>query len=842
MGSESQRETLAVMEWRKEIDKYSLSNETNKKDTNSHCPAADILRKRLHTAKSYNDIAFIVGEIRQTSQQLTSQLDTSVSKGQMNQQHTLKRIELLKSQISTALQPSRDIGTMLSDASFISSRISDKVNTIDVEHARVKEALRYVQNVIELKANVLGVQDAMDTRDWERAALCISKANSLPHNLVDGEFARAMVPTSELPDYPLETIAKASQSLGQLFYREFSSAAKIQDMEKVSRYFKLFPLIGQEKEGLDVYAKFICGIIITHSRTLIQDAHKSSSDYSTMFYGLALSRLFENIATIISQHTPIVEKHYGKGKMCPVIDRIQNEADSQGGLLLDTFWDERRIDKLVDDVKNYAFPYLVSSFMTASSRMLGSSSIIGGGGASRSGSPSVESNGGGGSSGGSVPRMSEDEGVDLKAVATLVNEISMMLNRWGLYKKFLSLRWVNPQEKTKPHDTTNVTTNGNTNIFHDPNIIAGQQQQHLTIPSVIGQSALTRKFTLKISPALTTLSTFVMRRSVEKAFQLDELPDLSLKYSEESPLISSVVDDIMYMLSTLCQQITATGDVPIIKDVFTNFRRILESDFVGMTQRKLRDGAPKSSQSVRATPPLRKGEKGVTLNPDEKKLRIFMIYLNNLSVASTYAEKILADLQIVEMLPFENDAEIISSMVKAWNVSFKSRCDEIINDGLQVVFSTVANSRLRVLTTQVFRDSNYMVSTNELDNEVNISSLFSYGWHNQMSEYASILSTTNYSRLINLLAISLSRILEKWVWSLEGKVNELGAISLDRDISRIIGIVSEGRYKLREKFVRVAQIVMITGFENTQEEEGIEWSLSEEERYRARKMRVDRVF
>jgi conserved oligomeric Golgi complex subunit 4 len=109
-----------------------------------------------------------------------------------------------------------------------------------------------------------------------------------------------------------------------------------------------------------------------------------------------------------------------------------------------------------------------------------------------------------------------------------------------------------------------------------------------------------------------------------------------------------------------------------------------------------------------------------------------------------------------------------------------------------------------------------------------------------MSEYSSILSTSNYNRLINLMAGSLSRNLEKWVWSLEDKVNELGAIALDRDISRIVGIVSEGRYKLREKFVRVAQIVMIIGFEDIQDEEGIEWSLNEEERDRARKIRVDR--
>lgn len=749
------------------------------------------LRSKLFSAETHQELVTCLGDIRQQTRQVSSQLDSVVLSGQATQDHCSKRIELLKTQLSTALKASRDLTSMLSSASFISSRISQKVSSIDAEHARIKQALQYVRDVIDLKSNVIGVQDAMDMRDWERAAHCISKANSLPHSLVDGQFARAMVPTTELPDCPAETLEKASQTLGQLFLREFSKATQVKDMENVTRYFKLFPLIGQESQGLEVYAKFICGIIITHSRTLMQDAHRTGAD-SAMFYGLAMSRLFENIATIVSQHSPIVEKHYGRGKMRPVIDKIQNEADSQGGLIIDTFWDERRIAKLVSDIKGYAFSYLVSSFTAVSSRMPASS------GGSRSGSPALEGH-----------RHSEDEGVDLKTTANLVNEMAMILNRWSLYKRFLALQW--------DEDAAKLPT--------------------LHTPPVIAESALTRKIEKEISPAIESMATFVFRRSVEKAFQLDELPDLTTNYSEENPLISSVVDDIMYMLSTLCKQILSSGDAAVIKTIFTNFRRILESDFVGIMQRKLRDEAPKLSQVLRApTPTHRKSEKN---QPEDTKLRIFLIYLNNLALAACYAEKIFAEFTIRENLPFGDDAQSIQTVVSTMSASFKSRCNEIVSDGLQVVFSTVANSRLRALTSQVLRDAEYMASPNEL-NEVNVSGIFSYGWHKLMNDYLKVLCPDNYNRLITVVAGSLSRILEKWVWSLEGKVNELGAIALDRDISRIIAVVSEGHYKLREKFVRVAQIVMIVGFEGVQDEEGIEWSLSEDERYRARKIRVDR--
>jgi hypothetical protein len=102
------------------------------------------------------------------------------------------------------------------------------------------------------------------------------------------------------------------------------------------------------------------------------------------------------------------------------------------------------------------------------------------------------------------------------------------------------------------------------------------------------------------------------------------------------------------------------------------------------------------------------------------------------------------------------------------------------------------------------------------------------------------MSPENYGRLLTIVTSSMTRIFEKWIWSLEGKVNDLGAIALDRDVSRIIGCLSEGHYRVREKFVRVAQIVMIAGLDDPEEEAAMDIVLSEEERVRARAMRVER--
>ncbi|ANB12421.1 Cog4p [Sugiyamaella lignohabitans] len=888
--------------------------------------SGDELWKELRQCGSEGELVEVLRRVKHASDEVSVELDEVVAGGRAAQNHSLKRLESLRGQLATALGSSRELGSSLAGASFVALRISSKVRSIDNEHSRVKQALKYVQDIQLLKSSILGIRDAMDTRDWERAANYASKARQLPKELINGQFAKLMIPTSEVPNYPQESLTEACDSLCQLFLREFDKATKIRDMDNVSRYFRLFPLIGEETQGLDVYGKFVCGIITTQSRQLIQSRPSDGS----MIYGFAMSRLFENIASIVEKHTPIVEKHYGTGRMARVVDSIQNVADSQGGLIIDTFWDEQRINKVVSEVKSYAYSYLVSSF-TSSGRMAG---------AARSGSPSLDAQ--------YQPRRSEDEGVDLKQVAGFVNEMSVMLNRWNLYCNFLAVRWDSfslidqapasvsasasasvsasasttastPASASTPTATptpsrssTHIITpgslipgtshNGSINTIPGSSssssgtVIPVSDEQTTTsstlhVPSVIVSSQLKKKVDTIVNPAMESLAVFVFRRSVEKAFQLEDLPDLTQKFTPEIPVVTSVVDDVMYILNTLTQQVLSTGQTDFIKTVISSFRRILESDFVGIIQRKLRDEAPKqqlatSTPARVATPLARKPTANMSMstssanpstssglgNPalgssttvapsfgipimEERKLRIFLIYLNTLSVTADYTNRILRSMDVEGQLHFDDDAQLVTDTLESLSTNFRARCNDLINDGVQVVFTTVINPRLRTICSAMFRDADYMLSPEETDTEDDytssshrsssrnhsISANFAYDWNSLMAGYAHTLSPDNYNKLIALVATSLSRTIEKWIWSLEGKVNELGAIRLDRDISKIIGILTDGRYKVRDKFVRVAQIVTIVGFDDIDDEQDdIDWILSDSDRQRARQIRVDR--
>lgn len=753
------------------------------------------------------------------------ELSKYTSQADLNNGHAAKRIDFLRAQLGSALSTSHELASLLQESGLVASRISGKIRAIDLEKSRVQQSLEYVEKVMLLKRSVLGAQSAMDARDWESAAKCIADARALPDSLVDGEFARAMVPTSELPDFPVETVKATSDSLNDLFLREFNKATAAKDMESVTRYFKLFPLIGHEKEGLDVYARFIRGFVTAHSRTILQ-SRPQTTEQLHMFYGNALSGLFETIASIVAQHAPIVEKHYGPGRMGRVCARVQDEADAQGGLIVDSFWDDQRIDKVVSDVKQYSFASLVSSFTRSST-------------AARTGTPDVDT--------------AKDDSIDLRQVNDLITEASIMLNRWTLYRKFLATNLTlevddangGPQNQSGSPDTQSVNS-GN-------DVQNGKKSSTLKEPQLAKESGFANKVSVRLAPTVEVLATFAMRRTVEMAFEMDELPDLYQAYTPEAPLTSSVVDDVMFILSTLVKQVVSSGEIGIIKNTLSNFRRIMESDYVGLIQRRLRDEAPKQLSATSApptagrsgTPPVSASRRVLAglSSTEERRLRAFLVYLNNLLVSYTYVERILKEVPVESDVPFDTDGQQVRSLLESMTGGFKSRCNELINDGIQVTFSTVVAARLRSITSQMFRNAHYMLSAEEASaegREGSISAIFKNGWDQLMSEFGRIMAPDNYKRLQLQAATLVSRLVEKWLWSLEGKVNELGAIKLDRDIGRIITTASSDAYKLREKFVRVAQIITILGFDDEEEEEHVTWYLTDEERSRARMIRVER--
>lgn len=366
----------------------------------------------IYNASSVAEIKATLTHLHEQETAVTARLDALVA-SQKDFSRELGRLDLLRANLGSPTTTTRAVSNgMLSGAAGTADRISSAVRRLDLEQSRVKNTLEVVEQVSELKACALGVAGSMGApQDWERAASYLDRAAKVPSEVVQGAFAAEMVPTAEVPDPPNVTLNNAAESLCGLFLREFDKAVKETNGAKITRFFKLFPLIGRSEVGLDVYGRYVCQGVAARARS---NLNTGTGQQDGFFYANTLTKLFEHIAQIVDGHGGLVERHYGPRKMNRVIERLQLEADVQGGIVLDAWSDERHIDRKLMDIKSYAFTFLVQSFLPPQRTAT-----------PRSNSPATQG-------------VAEDEGVDMKEIDGLLNEMTIMLGRWSLYSRFLA--------------------------------------------------------------------------------------------------------------------------------------------------------------------------------------------------------------------------------------------------------------------------------------------------------------------------------------------------------------------------------------------------------------------
>ena len=382
-------------------------------------------------------------DLSKQEEQLSKKVDVLLSNaGTLSR--SLLRLDVLRAQVQSTQVVSSSLLSTLENTAARAERISSNVRSLDIEQSRVKETLKYVEEVKELKACVQGVHASMSMQNWEMAAEYIYRASMVPDSIATGKFAALMVPGAETPLSPAETLREASDSLHVLFTREFKNAAQARNTKEITRFFKLFPQIGKREEGLRLYADFVCSIIAERA----DQAMQSASD-APLLYASLMTQLFESIAKLITNHTPLINRFYGRD-IDTVLKTVHVECDKQGILLLTTMTEDRQLTKKLAEIKSYSFSYLVQAFL-----------------------PNLQDD---------APAPQERE-VESKVLDALLTEMSIIFARWSLYDDFMRRCATNELDKT----------------------------------------ALSTYITTNLESTYETMEAYFMRRSVERAFQLESM-------------------------------------------------------------------------------------------------------------------------------------------------------------------------------------------------------------------------------------------------------------------------------------------------------------------------------
>ncbi|KAG6868996.1 hypothetical protein C0993_005654 [Termitomyces sp. T159_Od127] len=477
---------------------------------------------------------------------------------------SLKRLNNLIPQVDTLLADTALLSSNVAITAKTAERVGGRVRSLDEEMGHVREAGDRVGQVMELKASLADLQSSIDSQDWEAATRHCARAMSLPAEVISGQFAEVTVPTSESHLPPMQTLEQARQNLLVLFRKNFEQASRLRDSTATSRFFKLFPVIGWEDEGLEAYASFVVDLVRVRAPT-------SSKTSSPLHYIAALTTLFESIAKIVDQHQLIVEKYYGPGKMRHVVKRLLSECDRVVKCIIEGWEEERSLKRKVWQYLWYSmvvfdYPPKLSDVTNNPPNYVPGPAIR----RPTSSSP-------------------DETKVDQREIDKVLSELAGMIGRWSLFRKFMvdSLQDEGSQDvdsdKPRGASTPAIT------------YIDSTESRHLF-------GSLTTTYYIP-------LEVWYIRTSIDKAHRLSNVDVSQLPSSTTTP------DDVFYILKIVISRLLSTGDVKGIEIVFDQLRNIMEQDYVGVIRKKLDD----VYRHVGSSGPTSWGEKG------EKENRVAFI-------------------------------------------------------------------------------------------------------------------------------------------------------------------------------------------------------------------------
>lgn len=817
--------------------------------------------QKLEQAASTNDLAKLIEEIDLETKALDAHLGSFI--GTASKKHTLEiaLVELSRAKLSGAISNSTELTRVFTSANDLGHSLTSKIKALDEEIGNVGATLSFVADVQTLRNNIGQIQYAIDNKNWVLAAQCIHTINhKLSPNLVNGQFASAVIPSTDIPELPGTMLAKWIAQLRDELQSLFEDAARRKSVPEISKYFQLFPLIDQEEVGLNCYSKFICSIITDTSRTLINSATQGDNSSKKGIYASITKSLFESVSMMLSQHSPLINKHYGESypnAVVFVVNKIQTAIDSQIGLITDTFYDVNRMKKVMQDIKLHSFTELkrrLAEFPENDSSL----------------------------------DIQDNDLVSIVEVGDLVHELSAILHHWSLYCKFIVVKYFKPKASA---------------------------DEGIKVPDLLVESQFNKKIQSKYLPAFECLYTFYFRRSLEKALTIEELPALepylvagkTSKSPEQAP-VSSVIEDFTLVFNNVLRNVLESAQPATVKNFVVECFKVVQDDLLsGFILKALREnlpkynvtlslitpintamnslGSPSNSQSGTPVPETMGGffkgassaignvvgsgtamvsgsNSGPVIN--NPKLMNFVIYMNTVASGQEFFSQIINNVTkrnptyLKNSFPFGIDEKKITNIIENDLLEpYLNLSNNILKQNLLNLYNQSLKNKMIALINDCLpeaNESNYIVYSSNVLNDPTSILKFKQGWDLLIKPYRQTLHKSFvYEKLLRLLVVNIVSLIERKLMSVlkKFKINELGALKLDKDLSYIINEVCEDEYELREKFVRVTQIVLLVGMDNDEyelstfkgaegdsEESGINWVLTPLQRKQIRRFRI----
>nr|CAG4651667.1 EOG090X02VY [Triops cancriformis] len=487
----------------------------------------------------------------------------------------LRNIAHLVPRLQGLQEDGKRLSSMINFTAVLADNVSAKVRELDTAKGRVSECQQRVNDLLDLKLCREGVVSALRNEDFEQAAAHVHRFLAMDETLL--KLTAGDVAEGPNVDSSLVLLHQAQDQLCEVVRQRFNEAIKENDLASAERFFKIFPLLNLQTEGLEKFSLYLASQLKDTSQKNLERILASGHDpaRAAVVYADALTLLLENVARTIEINQPLVETYYGPGKIIFVFGILQKECDRQVNHILVEFKRSRGLERRVRQV---------SDWLTRSDQKFGAQ--VGG------------------------------EKLDPRELDNLLAELTLLSARAELYLRFLRRRITGDLEIGVTDDVLRKEKLAEMEVLLQSKVGLSRAVQEL-----MGQYIL--------------LEQYFMSETVAKAVELDTLM--------EDSLISSIVDDVFFIVKKCIRRAIGSSNVDSICAVINNACTLLEEDYANVFHQQLSQGLPSGyldltqAYNVLQTS-LQQGRLQVQSSDTEKARLIFLTALNNADTSVQYSE------------------------------------------------------------------------------------------------------------------------------------------------------------------------------------------------------------
>ncbi|KAJ8041998.1 Conserved oligomeric Golgi complex subunit 4 [Holothuria leucospilota] len=666
----------------------------------------------------------------------------------------------------------KQLGSMVSFTSDLAENVSGKVRQLDLAKGRVQDAIQRVNDVLDLKFCTDGVQTALQSEDYEKAAGHIHRYLSL-----DEKVLKQITPDSKeggSVDVALHVLQDAKLNLTKIVREKFDIALQTADRASVERFFKIFPLLGLHDEGLEKFSKYLKSQIADRCQEqLAQAATLDPADRrAAVVYADTLTILFEDVGKVVEIHQPLVETYYGPGRLLQLIQWLQAECDKQASKIVDDFIKHREFN-----VKSRQ----VQAFLHR---------------------------GGGRSS-------TTHERLDPRDLDVMLAECTLLNSRTEMYLRFIRNRVMNDLESVDEDDKTR----GN---------------KTADLEKLLRECLLSRRIQELIGNYIV-MEEYFMRESVTKAESMDSLEQGShtssmvddiffiLKKCTKRAISSGSVDCACALLN----HTTTILEGDYQEKLYSKLRAGFPSGSFDVAQAysMLQQGRfPTSSSDTNAA----KLEFMTTLNNIEVSLEYIQslkrslteecaaLLSQNKDVGKDKLESCLNDLGAVTH-KFKDVLDVSTFYVNLI-ADNKFNGMQMVQYGLSQLSTSAIKPRLKPWVEN-FLSVNHNITEDEFSmyeaNDPFVQN-FIMNLEQLLAEFKDFMTASNYDALVSLVTNEVTTQLEQTV--LRSVFNRLGGLHFDKELRSLVTyLTSVTQWTIRDKFARLTQMATILNLERVAE-------------------------